>query len=120
MPVATSSASIAKCTSPTTRFTSRSTTSRRAIWAFRPWTRTLAAWARWSAGTSGTPKARAFGVPLVPADQRAHAAKVRVHGLKAQIARREVVLLEVKRVVGDVHFARSEERRGGKECRDRW
>ncbi len=48
---------------------------------------------------------RAFGIPLVPANQRAHAAKGGIHGLKAQIARREVILLVIKRIVGDVHLA---------------
>ena len=48
---------------------------------------------------------RALGIPLVPADQRAHAANGGIHGLKAQIARREVILLVIKRIVGDVHLA---------------
>ena len=48
---------------------------------------------------------RALGIPLVPAHERADAAKAGVHGLKAQVARREVVLLVVERVVGDVHLA---------------
>ena len=48
---------------------------------------------------------RAFGIPLIPADQRAHAAKRRVHGLKAKIARRKVILLVIERIVGDVHLA---------------
>ncbi len=51
-------ASIARCTSPTIRSTTRSITSRRAIWDSRPSTRPLAAWARWCAGTSGIRRAR--------------------------------------------------------------
>ena len=47
----------------------------------------------------------AFGVPLVPADQRAHAADGSVESAIAQVAGSEVVLFVVKRVVGDVHFA---------------
>ncbi len=62
-------------------------------------------------------QARAFRVPLIPANQGADAAKARfktgaktrakarIHGLKAQVARREVVLLEVERIVRDVHLA---------------
>ena len=46
-----------------------------------------------------------FGIPLVPADQRAHPAEPRRKGLEAQVAGREVVLLVVERVVGDVHLA---------------
>ena len=38
---------------------------------------------------------RAFGIPLVPADQRRDAPVARVETAKAQIARREVVLFEV-------------------------
>ncbi len=53
-----SPASTARCTSRTIRFITRSITSRRAISAFRPWIRAPAAWARWSAGTSGIPRAR--------------------------------------------------------------
>ena len=50
-------------------------------------------------------EARGFGVPLVPADQRADAAEAGVEGLEAEIAGGEVILLVVERVVGDVHLA---------------
>ena len=50
-------------------------------------------------------KPRGLGIPLIPADERAHAAKGRIHGLKAQIAGRKVVLLVVERIVRDVHLA---------------
>ena len=50
-------------------------------------------------------QAGAFGIPLVPADQRAHAADGGVEGAKAEVAGREVVLFVVERVVGDVHLA---------------
>src|SRR5580658_4182253 len=48
---------------------------------------------------------RAFGIPLVPADQGAYAANGQVDGLEAEVAGSEVVLLEVKRIVGNVHLA---------------
>jgi hypothetical protein len=48
---------------------------------------------------------RAFGIPLVPADERADAAGGCVDCLKAEIAGREVILLVIKRIVGDVHLA---------------
>ena len=60
MPTARCSGSTARCTSPTIRFTTRSTTSRRAIWASAASTRASGASARWSAGTSGIRKARAW------------------------------------------------------------
>ena len=46
-----------------------------------------------------------FGIPLVPADQGADAGERRVERLEAEVAGREVVLLVVERVVGDVHLA---------------
>ncbi len=46
-----------------------------------------------------------LGIPLVPADQSAESGKRRVERLKAEVAGREVVLLVVERVVGDVHLA---------------
>ena len=45
------------------------------------------------------------GIPLVPADQHADAAVARVEIGEAQIARREIELLVVERIVGDVHLA---------------
>ncbi len=54
-----SAASTARCTSPTIRSTTKSFTSPRAISAIAPSTPLSDAWAPWSAGTSGIPKARA-------------------------------------------------------------
>ena len=50
-------------------------------------------------------QARAFRVPLVPADERADAAGAGVEGLEPHVAGREVELLIEGRVVGDVHLA---------------
>ena len=50
-------------------------------------------------------EARAFRIPLVPADQHADAAVARVEIGKAQIAGREIKLFVVERIVGDVHLA---------------
>ncbi len=50
-------------------------------------------------------QARALGIPLVPADQRAELSEVRLERFEAEIARREVELLVVQRIVGDVHLA---------------
>ena len=44
-------------------------------------------------------------VPLIPADQRAHAAKSGVDSLKTQVAGRKIVLFVEERVVGNVHLA---------------
>ena len=49
--------------------------------------------------------AGAFGVPLVPADERADGAGGGVLGQEAEVAGGEVELLVVERVVGDVHLA---------------
>ena len=57
-PTARCAGSIARCTSPTIRSTTRSTTSRRAISASARTTRSSDASARWCAGTSGIPRAR--------------------------------------------------------------
>ena len=48
---------------------------------------------------------RALGIPLVPADERADAAGGGIDGLETEIAGREVILLVIKRIVGDVHLA---------------
>src|SRR5262245_48199288 len=48
---------------------------------------------------------RAFGVPLIPADECANAAVLSVKSFEAEIARREVELLVVQRIVGNVHLA---------------
>ena len=50
-------------------------------------------------------QSRALGIPLVPADQRADPACLRVEGAEAEIARGEVELLVIKRIVGDMHLA---------------
>src|ERR1035441_9207041 len=48
---------------------------------------------------------RTFRIPLVPANQRSDSSRVRIESLEAEIARSEVKLLVVERVVGDVHLA---------------
>src|SRR5262249_40658280 len=48
---------------------------------------------------------RAFGIPLVPADERANFAFARVECLIAEIAGSEIKLLVIERIVGDVHLA---------------
>src|ERR1041385_6775718 len=50
-------------------------------------------------------QASAFGIPLVPANQRAHAADPGIEGPVAEIPGGEIVLLVVERVVGNVHLA---------------
>ena len=45
-----------------------------------------------------------FGIPLVPADQRADRAESRRHALKAQIAGREIKFFVIERIVRDVHL----------------
>ncbi len=50
-------------------------------------------------------QARAFGIPLVPADERSHAAILGVKCLEAEVAGREIELLVIKRIVRDVHLA---------------
>src|SRR5882724_5605833 len=50
-------------------------------------------------------EARTFGIPLVPADESAHASVFCVKSLEAKVAGREVKLFVVKRVVRDVHLA---------------
>src|SRR5581483_9766302 len=48
---------------------------------------------------------RALGKPLVPAHQRSDFRVTRLKAGKAQIARREIKFLVVKRIVGNVHLA---------------
>ena len=50
-------------------------------------------------------EARRLRVPLVPTDQHADAAKLRVPRAEARVARREVEFFVEKRVVRDVHLA---------------
>ncbi len=56
-------------------------------------------------GAAQAREARAFRIPLVPADEHADAPEARLEAREAQIARREIELLVVERVVGDVHLA---------------
>ena len=56
-------------------------------------------------------QARALRIPLVPANQHADAAKARVEIGEAEIARREIKLLVIERVVRDVHLAVDAEQR---------
>src|ERR1041385_6582548 len=48
---------------------------------------------------------RTFWIPLVPANESSHASMLGVKGLKAEIARSEVKLLIVKRIIRDMHLA---------------
>src|SRR5208283_2112045 len=50
-------------------------------------------------------KPRAFRIPLIPANQRAESSRCSIKSLEAQIAGREIKLLVVKRIIGDVHLA---------------
>src|SRR4051812_40698139 len=50
-------------------------------------------------------EASAFRIPLVPANKSSHTSILRVEGLKAKIARSEIKLFIVKRIVRDVHLA---------------
>src|SRR4249919_2555459 len=50
-------------------------------------------------------QARAFGIPLVPTDESAHAAILGVKGLEAEITGREIELLVIERIVRDMHLA---------------
>src|SRR5690349_5251739 len=56
-----------------------------------------------SAGHGGEPSR--FRIPLIPADAGADTAKAGVEAPKAQVTRREIKLLVVQRIVGDVHLA---------------
>ncbi len=50
-------------------------------------------------------EARAFGIPLVPADLHADARVLGVEIWEAQIARREIKLFVIQGIVGNVHLA---------------
>src|SRR5579883_3437070 len=50
-------------------------------------------------------EARAFGIPLMPADEHAEASEGGNEIQKSGVAGGEVELLVVKRVIGDVHLA---------------
>src|SRR3954467_2701292 len=56
-------------------------------------------------GTSEGSESGSLWVPLVPADERAHASVIGIEGFEAEIARSEVELLVIQRIVGDVHLA---------------
>ena len=49
-------------------------------------------------------QASRLGVPLIPADHHPQPTDAGVDGMEAEVARREVELLVVGRVVGDVHL----------------
>src|SRR6266853_6907734 len=55
-------------------------------------------------GTLQGREARAFGIPLVPTHQGADRADLRVERAKAKIAGREVELLVVRGIIGDMHL----------------
>src|ERR1043166_3600015 len=54
---------------------------------------------------------RAFGIPLVPANQYADLRILRLPGSKTKVARREIKFLVVKRIVRNVHLAIDAEQR---------
>src|SRR5260370_12787456 len=56
-------------------------------------------------------EARAFGIPLIPANLHANARVPGVEIRKAEIARREVKFFVVQRIVGNVHLAVFAEKR---------
>src|SRR6185436_12584721 len=47
---------------------------------------------------------RRLGIPLVPADERPDASVLRVERLEAEVARGEIELLVIERIVRDVHL----------------
>src|ERR1700682_2756257 len=48
---------------------------------------------------------RAFGIPLVPANQGSYSAHLRIKRLETEVARSEVILFVIKRIVRNVHLA---------------
>src|SRR5437764_6646496 len=56
-------------------------------------------------------QAGALGIPLVPANEHADLAVAGVPGTKAKVARREIELLVVKRIIRNVHLAVDAEER---------
>src|SRR3981081_24870 len=58
-----------------------------------------------NAGSLQRREARAFGIPLVPADERAEFSSGRVEGFEAEIAGSEIEFFVVERIVGNVHLA---------------
>src|SRR5713226_1070259 len=69
-------------------------------------------------GAAQSGEARAFGIPLIPADLHADACVPGIKIRKTEIAGREIKFFIVERIVGNVHFAVfSEERSVGVEQR---
>src|ERR1700692_1485529 len=58
-----------------------------------------------NAGSPEAGEARAFGIPLVPADEHANAAVAGVKIRKTQIAGREIKLFVIERIIGNMHLA---------------
>src|ERR1035441_2146918 len=58
-----------------------------------------------NAGSLQCSKPRTFGIPLIPADERAEFPGGRVEGFEAEIAGSEIIFFVVKRIVGNVHLA---------------
>ena len=61
-------------------------------------------WVEQDLGAAQGGEARGLRVPLVPADQHPDAAKAGVPASEAEVARGEVELLVVLRIVGNVHL----------------
>src|ERR1035437_2512287 len=62
-------------------------------------------WVKQNACSLQSREARGFGIPLIPADERAELSGGRVESLEAEIARSEIKLFVVERIVGNVHLA---------------
>ena len=62
-------------------------------------------WDKKNVRTLQSRQPRAFGIPLVPADKSSHTASIRCQPLETEIARSEIKLFVVKRIVRDVHLA---------------
>src|SRR4030095_12151211 len=56
-------------------------------------------------GSAQRGQTRCLGVPLVPADQNADPSVACLPGRKAKVSRREIKLLMVERIVGNMHLA---------------
>src|SRR6185437_3314021 len=62
-------------------------------------------WVQQDFGSGQRHQSRRFGIPLVPAHQYAELAERSLYGIESEIARREVELLIIRRIVRDVHLA---------------
>ena len=62
-------------------------------------------WVKKNACSLQCREARAFGIPLIPADERADFSGEGVEGLEAEIAGSEIKFFVVERIVGNVHLA---------------